>query len=254
MLSIAAQDPAAQPGKPRVFYTAADWHPYLAPLLATAAEPPAFAAKWLTIESDFQPCAVGNVFASFVWPKDGKRYPLEAGLAQLYGPDDYSLLGVEPSAFRAYAAPDYLATWIDAKGMTHSGIAHSQVCVRALTPDEMHVQAKSVVDKITTARHAADRLLSSVGAVWSPTSADYWAFVKLQHALPGLAKAIGYVRADLGRAPMSWVEFSATVLSRAVLDQIKAHDPNTWNHSAGFANDLHNAWETGAVVSGPPVA
>ena len=130
-------------------------------------------------------------------------------------------------------------------------MAFSQKHVRALTPDEMTLQAGTLVAKIVTSMHRADALL---GGRWDRAGRDYWAFVKLQHGLPGLATAIQYVAATLGHFPATWDEFRHVVMTPDVLAQIKTHDPITFSYSAGFPADLHNAEETAAVLVDRPQA
>jgi hypothetical protein len=231
-------------------YNTESWRPYLTPLAAAAGIPIEYALQHVVVESGGNPCAVGNPFASF----DGGKHPREAGIAQLYGPDDYATTKADPDAFRAYCAPSYMSTYKDANGVAHQAMAFSQSVTRALTSEEMIAQASSLIALITASRHRADRLLASVGATWPPTSGDYWKFVKLQHGIPGLANAIVYVRDTLGRAPLSWAEFAATVVGAPTLALIQAHDPNTYAYAGSFAKVLANAEKTGGVVQGPALS
>lgn len=223
-------------------YNAESWRPYIAPLAKAAGIPLEYAMKHGEVESGWNPCSVGNPFASY----DGGIHPREAGIAQLYGPDDYATTHADPTALRAYCAPSYMSK--DASGAPR--LAFSQQVTRALTSDEMLAQATSLIALITASRHRADRLLASVGAAWPTTSSDYWRFVKLQHGIPGLANAIAYVRETLGRAPSSWSEFATTVMGAPTLALIKEHDPSTFGYVGSFPKVLANADKTGAVVQG----
>lgn len=231
-------------------YTTESWRPFLIPLATSAGIPIEYAMKHVEVESGGNPCSVGNPFASY----DGGVHPREAGIAQLYGPDDYATTHADPTALRAYCAPSYMSSYKDGNGVAHQAMAFSQSTTRALTNDEMVAQAASLIALITASRRRADRLLASVDATWPTTSADYWKFVKLQHGIPGLANAIVYVRDALGRAPISWAEFAATVIGAPALALIKAHDPNTYAYAADFPKVLANADKTGGVVQGPAFA
>lgn len=242
---VAVPAPAPAPSGSVPVYTTATWLPYVQPLAEAAGVPTAYAQKWNEIEAAGQPCAVGGRFASF----DGV-HPRESGIAQLYGPDDYKTLGIDPAAFRAYCAPQYPDTYKGADGKQHQALAFSQQHVRALTPSEMNQQAAALISKIVISAHQADQLL--VGR-WDRGSRDYWAFVKLRgHGLPGLANAITYVAAYLGHFPGSWAEFRANVFQPDVLAKIKddaKHGDETYAHLAEFAQALTNAENTASVVA-----
>lgn len=231
-------------------YNTESWRPFLAPLASAANIPLEYAMKHVEVESGGNPCAVGNPFASY----DGGVHPREAGIAQLYGPDDYATTKADPTALRAYCAPAYMSSYKDGNGVSHPAMAFSQTVTRALTSEEMIAQATSLIALIAASRHRADRLLASVGAAWPTTSADYWKFVKLQHGIPGLANAIAYARDILGRAPASWAEFASTVMTPPTLALIKAHDPGTFAYVGSFPKVLANADKTGGVVLGPSLS
>lgn len=248
--SISSRPPAPSGPSKGIMYSTESWRLVLIPLVAVAGIPLEYALRHIEVESDGNPCAVGNPFASY----DGGVHPREAGIAQLYGPDDYATTKTDPTALRAYCAPKYMGTYKDASGVAHQAMAFSQMCSRALTAEEMLAQANSLVALIVASRHRADHLLMSVGATWPTTSSDYWKFVKLQHGIPGLANAIVYTKDVLGRAPRSWSEFASTVTEPATLALIKAHDPQTFAYAESFAKVLANAEKTGGVVVGPSIA
>ena len=239
-------------------YSTETWRPVLIPLVAIAGIPIEFVLKWIDVESAGQPCAVGNAFASF----DGGAHPRETGIVQLYGPDDYKTTHADPSALRAYCMPKYAAVLkgpdgrplLDANGQPKTAMAFSQQCSRELTADEMYEQARVTVALVEAEMARADRLLAGVGSAWSRSSPDYWKFVKLQHGIPGLANAIGYVKDVLGYAPTTWAQYRATVLTPECEALIKAHDPGTYNYVGEFAKVLANAEKTGGAVVAPPSA
>ena len=239
--AVPAPAPAVPAGPPPV-YSVATWLPYVQPLAVAAGIPTAYAQKWNEVESVGKPCAVGRAFASF----DGV-HPRESGIAQLYGPDDYKALGIDPAAFRAYCAPQYMATYKDANGKQQQALAFSQNHTRALTPAEMNDQARALVNKIVLSANAADKLL---GGHWGRDTADYWAFVKLiGHGLPGLAHAMPYVTQHLGYFPATWAEFRMSVFQPDVLAKIKEHDPVTYGYLAEFPKALTNAEKVAAVIA-----
>jgi hypothetical protein len=219
--AVPAPAPAVPAGQPPV-YSVATWLPYVQPLAVAAGIPTAYAQKWNEVESAGQPCAVGWPFASF----DGV-HPLESGIAQLYGPDDYKALGIDPAAFRAYCAPRYMRTYKDANGKQQQALAFSQNHTRALIPAEMNAQAKALIDKIVISAHLADQLLAGR---WDRSSFDYWAFVKLRgHGIPALAACIPIVADYLGHFP-SWAEFRANVHQPEVLEKIRLQQPEAYKH------------------------
>ena len=245
---------------PTPAYTTESWRPILIPLCVKAGIPIEFMMKWLQVESGGDPCAVGNPFASF----SNGAYPLESGLVQLFGPDDYTATKADPAAMRAYCKPKQMMAVRDHNGVQLTNkdgtpmfaMGFPQGVTRALTPDEVAEQARATVAKVSSDMRSAGRMLAGVGAHWPTTAPDFWMFVKLQHALPGLASSIRFVAKQLGRAPTGWHEFSTTILSEPVLGMIQA-DPNmkeTWNHHADFAHELANAEKTGGIVQGPALS
>lgn len=219
----------------------ATWLPYVQPLAAAAGIPTAYAQKWNEVESVGQPCAVGWPFASF----DGV-HPLESGIAQLYGPDDYKALGIDPAAFRAYCAPQYMATYKDANGKQRQALAFSQNHTRALTPAEMNAQAKALIDKIVISAHLADQLLAGR---WDRNSFDYWAFVKLRgHGIPALAGCIPIVADYRGHFP-SWAEFRANVHQPEVLEKIRLKQPEAYKRLGDWVDAFANAEKVAVVIA-----
>jgi len=140
---------------------------------------------WLDHESGGNPCSTGII------KTDGTI--VEAGIAQTYHPDD-DRFGATVAQLRA------------------SCTGTSQTPARALTSAERELQVKVFLAYVRAKRDAARKQLADVGADWPESSADFWALVKLQHALPGLPKLfLPAAKKKLGRAPASWKEFRATV-------------------------------------------
>lgn len=186
------------------------WRPIIHRLIASefprTSEP--FAMKWLELESDGNPGAVGDPGAV---AQDGN--PVEIGIGQLYNPDDFARYGVNPSAFRAYLpyARPLAAQYRDAeKAGDHATMAklsrQLQTPTRALTPDEIDDQARyTLLKKIGDGISNADSVVTTYGLRWSMP--DYWKLVKAPHAYPPILKAMPDVVKKLGRAPSSWAEF-----------------------------------------------
>lgn len=172
---------AKHPGRvvpPRV----EQWATYLAPgCLAHGIQLP-YALRWIEIESGGNPCACGYPAAR---GPDG--HPRELGIAQLYNPDDLRRLGVTGAQLRAYCVPgsDHPVKF---KGKVVRGF--SSVLSRQLTTEEMQDQADATIKLIVHCMLTAARDLAKVnaGAAWSLSRRNYWALVKLQHALPGLSR------------------------------------------------------------------
>lgn len=183
--------------------TAMHWMPVLGPYAIAANIPPMYAVKWIDIESGGNPCAVGKVDKTtrHILPSaiaaDG--HPKEMGIAQFYNPDDLTFLHLTSSELRAYCVPgtDKLA--------------------RALTADELTVQAKATIALIQKCQRAALADLAKIGATWPER--DVWTLVKLQHGLPGLSRSgLPGAKARIGRAPLSWAEYKAAILAGAHVD------------------------------------
>jgi len=188
----------------------ADWARTLAPLCLTAGIPTAFAVKWVDMESGGNPCAVGYPPAH---GPDGS--PLELGIAQLYNPDDLNV--IDPSLtgteLRACCVPG------DQHETTYQGRVvrgFSGRMARPMTLREVSRQAAGAVGLIARSARQATEALTSIqaGPAWSLTTRDYWAMVKLRHALPVVvATGLPAVARQLGRPPGSWSEFARVVRS-----------------------------------------
>lgn len=203
----------------------AAWQPIVHRLIAS--EFPrvneAFAMEWINVESDGNPCAVGDPGSV---AQDGN--PVEIGIGQLYNPDDFKRYGVDPSAFRAYApfarplAQEYrdaekaLAAAEQANNAAGASSARAtmakvsrqmQTQTRALTPAELDDQARyTLLHKIADGITNADHVSQMYGLAWQ--SPDVWKLVKAPHAWPPiLNEGMPAVVKKLGRAPASWSEF-----------------------------------------------
>lgn len=176
---------------------------------------PAYAAKWINMESGGNPCGVGYPAAH---GPDGN--PKEMGIAQFYNPDDLQALGLTGRELRAYCVPGDKHSVIFKKKQV---LGFSQDMTRSLTPAEIQQQADGAVGLIarsmTSATH--DLTAARASAAWSPRHRNYWAMVKLQHGLPQVSR-VGFaaVTKMLGRSPTGWAEF------RHGVDRIKL-DPAT---------------------------
>lgn len=186
------------------------WQPIVHRLIA--AEFPrvneAYAMKWAQIESDGNPCAVGDP-GQIV-----NGQPAEIGLGQLYNPDDFARYGVHPAAFRAYcpnAAP--LAAAYNAAKAAHDHVAMAaaarqiQTMTRALSQAEMDDQVRyTLLKKIDDGIANANSVVRQYGLTWNQP--DFWKLVKAPHAWPSiLNEGMPAVVKKLDRAPSSWAEF-----------------------------------------------
>ncbi len=148
------------------------------PLLMEAPDLPiSFLLAWLKHESGGNPCSVGIP-------------GVEAGMFQTFHPAD-DRFGATFAQLRAGCT-----------GSTTTGTINAAA------------QVKSGANYVRSKRDAARAHLARVGANWSESSPDFWAMVKQEHALPCVAiDLLPLVARKLGRAPASWAEFRATVMS-----------------------------------------
>lgn len=211
----------------------ADWARTLAPLCLASGIPTAFAVKWVAMESAGNPCAVG--FPPARGP-DGN--PLELGIAQLYNPDDLDV--VDPSLtgdeLRACCVPgDQHETFY--KGKRVRGFSGKMA--RPMTAHEVSRQASGAAGLIARAAREATQALVAVqaGAAWSTGQRDYWAMVKLRHALPVVVTTgLPAVTTKLGRAPRSWAEFARGVLDVKFARDVAAKVPSALNNAERCAS------------------
>lgn len=199
-------------------YSVQVWGPVLSPLCEMAGIPLEFALKWVAMESDGNPCAIGHPGAK---GPDGN--PREIGLAQLWNPDDFQKFGVDQNKLRAYCVP---------------GVGQ---VARALTAEEMAYAARAAMALISHCRTVAEGKLKQTGAQWPYR--DTWKLTKLVHALPGLVNGLVTVTKHLGRAPEDWEEFAGLVLGGEV-----KFDHGTEAYRADFPRELLNASEAGAAA------
>lgn len=207
--------------------TAMQWFPVISAYAIPAHIPSMYAVKWIDIESAGNPCAVGKVdkVTRKILPtaiaKDG--HPKEMGIAQFYNPDDLTYLHLTSAELRVYCVPgtDKLA--------------------RALTADELTVQAKATIALIQKCHRAALADLAKIGATWSER--DVWTLTKLQHGLPGLSRSgLPGAKARMGRAPGSWAEYTTAILGGAHTDA------GTEPYRSDFPRIFRNAEACASVI------
>jgi hypothetical protein len=201
-----------------------------------------YALQWVAMESGGNPCAVGDPRAHA--PDGG---PLEVGIAQFYDPDDLAALGIASSEIRACCVPgdQHETTY---KGRRVRGF--SQRMARPITPEEMVRQADKTVEFIHGYADRAATILASIsaGPAWSRDRRAFWALVKLRHGLPGLVKSgLPAVTKRLGRPPVGWAEFRATVTSVPL-------DRETEKYRAEWPAILSNAERCANMFVEPAVA
>jgi hypothetical protein len=170
------------------------WEPYVKIAATVARVPWEVAYAWIGIESEGNPCAVGEKTAT---APDG--YPKEIGLVQFYNPDDLRRLGAKPSELCAYCV------------RPQPGEPNPQKLARAMTPAEIGRHVGLSMAFIRDKQADADHYLVLHHVPWATQGADYWRMVKLVHALPSIVHTgLGQVVAKLGRPPTSWWEFRTT--------------------------------------------
>jgi len=207
------------------------WAPALREPCAARGIPELYALRWIAMESGGNPCAIGNPAEA---GPDGQ--PREVGLAQSYNPDDLAAAGISAGEVRAYCVRGRNNT-VTYKGHVVQGF--SDRMTRELTEAELAQQAQLAAATIARAMDGAARKMRAAGASWPER--DWWALVKLQHNLPGLASGVAVVARALGRAPASWREFRDHALS-------VVYDPQTELHRADFPHELDIAERAAEVV------
>lgn len=190
-----------------------------------------FHLAWMQLESGGNPAAIG---ANGKHGPDG--FPLEIGLYQAYNPDDFdqSKIGT-PAQFRAYCKNSLYRP--EAEKLT-----------RDLTDEEKGQQIRMGVYLVNKGRRVAGLYLAKVGAHWDAKAGpDFWMMAKLNHALPGLVKALVPVAKKLGHPPASWSEFRQTL---GTLTQVELADNRTWGYRSDWDRLLNIAESVGGVVKG----
>lgn len=198
------------------------WDPILIAKCALAGVPFPFGRAYLAAESGGNPCAVGELTAT---GPDGS--PKEIGLFQIYNPDDFKALRLDPKRLVAYCV------------RPAPGQPNPQKLARPMTAAEMDEHVSAGIANILRHKAKTDHTLAANGYMWSPDSPDYWAAVKLIHALP-VEEDPGFrqVKAHLGRAPLSWREF------RTAYEQIQPRarfNAAKGDHQDGYFRALDNA-------------
>lgn len=235
----------------------ARWNPLVVAYATTATHgglprpvPVPLAMAWLGIESGGNPAAVGTSTAT---GPDGA--PREIGLFQIYNPDDFKALGIDPLVLVAYCVRPAEGAKLhrEADGGYADGTARNpQQLARPMTEGEQQAAIKIGVDFIGQKRDYAERYLAGNHITWAPTSPDFWATVKLVHALPSIVSTgLAQVTHALGRPPASWSEFRATyekIVPAAAWSQ-SLHDAGA--EQSVYYRALNNAEWTGSHVVPP---
>jgi hypothetical protein len=185
------------------------------------------AMMWQELESDGNPCAIGE--PGQLGP-DGN--PREIGLGQAYNPDDFAAQRQAVAPLRAYCA----------------GLA--QGVTRALTQPERDQQVRvTLLFKIEQGRDAADATCTQYALPWPSNAADFWKLVKAPHAYPRIvSQGIPAVVNKLGRAPASWDEFRSvlgmdrTGAELAAMPTAQAGTFRTWMRALDACEACGNAY------------
>lgn len=241
--NINLRDPAVQQWVAPIYGAAVVWGPRIHVDINQLSD---FATAWLAIESGGNICAVGNKYATV--PPGGA--PREIGLWQIYNPDDFKKLGLDPTELVAYCV------------RPAPGQKNPQQTSRQVTPAEkarhVDIGMQFIADKYAYAAH----YLGASGVRWPTVSQDTWRMVKAVHGLPVLVNTgLAQVTHKLGRAPSSWAEYRSvyeTINPRAKYDPRK-DDPHSGIDPAtgkpfygeeqdGYYRALNNAEWTGGQV------
>jgi hypothetical protein len=178
------------------------------------------ALQWVRMESGGNVCAVGRVEGGHVY---------EAGLAQTYFTSPSAVkFGVTSAQLRAKCSGTTMPT--------------------NLTDADRELQARVAMDTVREARAQARSKLAAAGVSYPESSADFWAFVKLRHALPGLYSYLGPCKRAIGGTP-TWMQFRAYVESLTPT-QLAAIDAGTARYAGAFDRVWHNCETFASVPAG----
>jgi hypothetical protein len=148
-----------------------------------------FLMAWISRESDGDPCSYTSMG--------------ESGIFQLMPPDNINAAGTSIALLRAACS------------------GSSQTPARALTDAEKYEQVRSGIQYVNYLRGVAHAKLSAAGVPWDDEStADFWKFVKLQHAYPGPSAGwLANAATSLGQPAQSWDDMRSTISGyQSVLD------------------------------------
>lgn len=224
-------------------YAPAVWSPIIASLIGV--DPKYARCKfgaamaWGGEESGFNACAIGE--PGEVAEDGSNQEPREIGLGQLYNPDDFRKLGINPSKLRAYCDP---------------GTQHRN---RKLTADEMIEQVKyTILEPMLWGLQFADNAVTAYGLQAWP-EADFWKLVKVKHAYHLIVdQGMPAVLKKLGRSPANWLEFrqelgmddpavrAKAAMVRRKLATFTPHERMVW----GWMRALDNCEAIGNAVAG----
>jgi hypothetical protein len=168
------------------------------------------ALRWIELESGGNMCSVGRVGGDHVY---------EAGLAQTYFETaDSVVFGVTSDELRAKCTGTSMPT--------------------DLTDDDRMLQARVALLDMKAHRARARSKLKANGASLAESGRDFWCFVKLVHALPGLYSYVGAAKRSLGSFP-SWDQFKRYVLSLDAAG-LAAIDQGTARYQSAFKRVFDN--------------
>ena len=197
-----------------------------------------FAMAWLGVESSGNVCAVGELAATAP-----NGYPREIGLFQIYNPDDFAELGVDPSELVSYCV------------RPTPGGNNPQKLAHQMTAGQIARHINVGLEFIKRKRAYADHYLSLHGVPWSTTGRDYWRAVKLAHALPVIVNTgLGQVASKLGRAPLSWQEFRSTYETIQPRAKYRPDLAKAGKQQDGYFRALDNAEWTGGQIPDQVIA
>lgn len=195
-----------------------------------------YASAWMAIESGGNVCAVGNKYAT-VPPGNAPR---EIGLAQIYNPDDFKALGIDPLELVSYCVRP-------APGQKNpQQLAHPMTAAQKAR----HITVTLLFIKLKKA--TADHYMAASNLRWPVGGIDHWRMVKAVHALPVLVSVgIAQVTRKLGRAPTSWIEYRRTY---ETINPRALHNPNLkeYGEQDGYFRALENAEWTGQQITAQP--
>lgn len=174
-----------------------------------------FLLACVRFESFGNPCALGKA-------------GVEAGLFQLYFPDD-ARFGATFQQLRAGCSGAKLT--------------------RTLTDDERVRQVRTGCVMETSHRTKARNQVASNGLSWTEDTVDFWKLVKIQHGLPAVPKSFlpAYAR-TFGGPPASFAVWGEWVLSLS-RSEVGSIDSGVDDYTAVLPDVFNNATKTGDLFA-----